>query len=83
MLPTYQSGARLLGLHWFRRSSLRPGQVVVATQAGRIVIKRLAAVTPPTARLEGDNQSASTDSRTLGPVALSAIKALIIAKVVQ
>ncbi len=83
MLPTYQPGTRLLGLRWFRRHTLQPGAIIVARQNHRLVIKRLASFTSQGAMLLGDNPSASTDSRSLGVVPLSAIEAVIISKVVQ
>lgn len=83
MAPTYHPGARLLGLNWFRRHHLRTGQIIVANQSGRLVVKRIASISLTNVHLAGDNRSASTDSRTLGPVSLAAIKAVIIAKVLQ
>ncbi len=78
MLPSYRPGDLLLGLRWFRRP--RPGQAVVATHAGRPLIKRLAAVTAGQATLLGDNAARSSDSRQFGPVPLADIEAVIIAK---
>jgi phage repressor protein C with HTH and peptisase S24 domain len=82
MLPTYQPGDTLLGWRWFRP---RAGQVVVARQAGRPLIKRVARLEPLTSAtpggavwLLGDNPAASTDSRHFGAVDRRALEARII-----
>jgi signal peptidase I len=77
MLPTYRPGDLLLGLRWFRP---RPGHVVVAEQAGRMLVKRLAAVTGGQMTLLGDNLAHSNDSRHFGPLPQSHLRAKIIAK---
>jgi nickel-type superoxide dismutase maturation protease len=77
MQPTHQPGDTLLGLRWF---ALRPGQVVVARQAGRPIIKRVAAIDASGIHLAGDHPARSTDSRHFGPVSRAQIEARIIAK---
>lgn len=69
MRPALQPGDRLLLV---RHRRYRPGVVVAAPDprlATRLVVKRVAAVGPD-GRLElrGDDEAASTDSRTFGPV---------------
>jgi phage repressor protein C with HTH and peptisase S24 domain len=75
MLPTYATGATLLGWRWGRP---RAGQVVVARRAGRPLIKRLVRVTPAGLWLQGDNAGSSTDSRHFGAVSPTAVEAIII-----
>lgn len=77
MLPSYRPGDTLLGLRWF---TPRRGQVVVATHAGRPLIKRLAAISGDHVTLLGDNLAHSTDSRHFGPIPRTQLKAKIIAK---
>jgi nickel-type superoxide dismutase maturation protease len=77
MQPTYQPGDTLLGLRWFRP---RPGQVVVAHQADRPLIKRIATIDATGIHLAGDNPARSTDSRHFGPITRAQIEACIIAK---
>ena len=77
MLPTYRPGDTLLGLRWF---TPRAGQVVVAVQANRPIIKRITAVDGPRVTLTGDNPAASTDSRHFGPIQKNQLQAKIIAK---
>ncbi|HEY6736988.1 MAG TPA: S24 family peptidase [Candidatus Saccharimonadia bacterium] len=81
MQPTYRSGDVVLGWRWFRAAQLRPSQVLVATQAGRPVIKRLAAITAAGLILTGDNPADSLDSRQLGAVPPAAVEAVILARV--
>lgn len=78
MLPTYRPGDTLLGLRWFRP---RPGQVVVALEKGRPLIKRITAIVDPAITLTGDNPAASTDSRHFGPVHKNQLIAKIIVKI--
>ena len=77
MLPTYRPGDTLVGWRWF---TPRPGQVVVAEQAGRPIIKRVEAVSGRQITLRGDNPNHSTDSRDFGPIPNNRLIALIIAK---
>jgi len=78
MLPTYQPGDTLLGLRWF---TSRPGQVVVAIESGRPVIKRIVSIEDTAITLAGDNPAASTDSRHFGPVHKKQLEAKILVKI--
>lgn len=78
MLPSYRPGDTLLGWRWF---TPRQGQVVVAIQAGRPLIKRIATIEASAVILAGDNPAASTDSRQFGPVHKNQLEAKIIAKI--
>ncbi len=74
MQPTLQPGDRLIVL---RTPRARPGQLVAVPdprQPSRTVIKRVASISDDTMTVLGDNPSASTDSRTFGPVGRSAIR---------
>ncbi len=74
MLPTLRPGDRLLVL---RPARARPGAVVAVTDArlpARTMVKRVTAVGAEGVTVLGDNPSASTDSRTLGPLATAAIR---------
>jgi nickel-type superoxide dismutase maturation protease len=74
MRPTLEPGDRLLLV---RRRTYRPGVVVAVADPrdGRLIVKRVAAVTAD-GRLvvAGDDPSASTDSRTFGPVPRSLVR---------
>lgn len=73
MLPALHPGDRLLVR---RTARIRPGDVVAVTDprlASRTMVKRVAGVGPAGVTVLGDNAAASTDSRTLGPVARSAV----------
>jgi nickel-type superoxide dismutase maturation protease len=78
MAPTLQPGDRLLVL---RRSRWRPpgvrvGDIVAVPDPrhpGRVLVKRVKAVTPAGLDLRGDNPALSTDSRTFGPVAAGSV----------
>jgi nickel-type superoxide dismutase maturation protease len=74
MRPALEPGDRLLVV---RRRAYRPGTVVAVADPrdGRLLVKRVASVTAD-GRLVvvGDDPSASTDSRTFGPVPRSAVR---------
>jgi nickel-type superoxide dismutase maturation protease len=74
MVPTLRSGDRLVVIH---RRRVRIGDIVAAhdPRDSRVVVKRIAAIDTDhrLVVLVGDNPDASTDSRTFGPVARSAI----------
>ncbi len=77
MLPTYHSGDLLLGWRWIKP---RVDQIVVLQTPKRHIIKRIKQVNAKGVWLEGDNASASADSRTQGWYPIDDIKATIIAK---
>lgn len=58
--------------------SPRSGRIVIATLMGREVIKRVSSVAGNEYFLQGDNMSASTDSRQYGAVHLENIEATLI-----
>lgn len=73
MVPTLAPGDRVVAVATRR---LAAGDVVVARDpddAGRRLVKRVAAVTPAGVELRGDNAGASRDSRDFGPVALGLV----------
>lgn len=76
MLPNFQPGDIAIGWRWFRP---RPGQVVVA-HTDIPLIKRVKSTGPAQIWLEGDNPTASTDSRHFGPLPISKIEAVILTK---
>lgn len=80
MLPGYQPGDTLVGWCWFWPARLRTGQIVVARQAGRPVVKRLAGRQAGGWDVRGDNPVVSTDSRQLGPVPSKDVLAVVILK---
>jgi nickel-type superoxide dismutase maturation protease len=71
MLPALAPGDRLLVL---RAGRPRVGDVVAVRLTSRTVVKRVAACGPDGLTVLGDNPGASTDSRTLGPVARSTVR---------
>jgi nickel-type superoxide dismutase maturation protease len=74
MVPALRPGDRLLVL---RGRRTRVGDVVAVADPrlpSRILVKRVAGHGPGGVVLLGDNPSASTDSRVLGPVAPAAIR---------
>ena len=78
MLPTLSPGDWLVA---DRKCRPRPGDIVLARdprELSRTVAKRLVRYEPDGSTwLEGDNSSASTDSRHFGPVAVEAIEAVV------
>lgn len=68
MLPAFEPGDRLLVVPALR---VRPGQVVAVIdprEPGRLLVKRVHACSAATVDVRGDNDAASTDSRSFGPV---------------
>ncbi len=71
MMPTFRSGQLVFASRLFRR--LRPGNIVVVEHGGLEKVKRISQVDDGMLVLLGDNRSASTDSRSFGPVPTSAV----------
>ena len=72
MEPALTPGDRVLVL----RLRPRPGDVIALRDprdAGRTILKRVAAVDGDDVVVLGDNAAASTDSRTFGPVPRSSV----------
>jgi nickel-type superoxide dismutase maturation protease len=72
MEPTLAPGDRLLVL---RARGLHAGDVVAVRdpRGHRVLVKRVGAILDDEIVLRGDNPSASTDSRSFGPVPVSAV----------
>lgn len=73
MDPSVAAGDGLLVLRW---ASPRVGCVVALTdprEPGRILVKRVRSIGSTGVEVRGDNSSASTDSRTFGPVPAASI----------
>jgi phage repressor protein C with HTH and peptisase S24 domain len=81
MVPTLRDGDRVLV--WFGRIGTPVGRIVIVELPDRpLSVKRLISAEPDgTVRVEGDNPYGSTDSRTLGSLPQSAVKAVVIARV--
>ena len=80
MLPTLRPGDRLVVV---RGRRARVGDVVLALDprdAGRELVKRVAAVGAEGVTLHGDNPVLSTDGRTFGPLPATAIRWRAIAR---
>lgn len=69
MVPALEPGDRLLVL----RLAPRVGDVVAVEHAGRVLVKRVAAIDGHSVVVHGDNAEGSTDSRTFGPVPRSSV----------
>ena len=65
MYPTYKEGQIVIGL---KSKEYRIGQIVIAIQNNREVVKRITAIGDGYYNLVGDNLAKSSDSRKLGPV---------------
>jgi nickel-type superoxide dismutase maturation protease len=72
MRPTLTPGDRLLVV---RRRRYRVGDVVALRDPrdGATILKRIATITGDAIEVAGDNATASTDSRTFGPVHASTV----------
>lgn len=71
MLPSLESGDRVVVIRVLVGSRIRVGTTVVARDPRsleRLVVKRVGGVGPAGIELVGDNPAASTDSRSFGPV---------------
>jgi nickel-type superoxide dismutase maturation protease len=79
MAPTFQPGDRLLLVRRFR--SLRVGDLVALTDPSfldRRLVKRVRSIDAGAAIVVGDNEAASTDSRSFGAVPCDAIRHLVL-----
>ena len=75
MLPTLRPGQTLL-ISQFSRPKV--GDVVLAIQNNREVVKRISAISNGgQVTLMGDNKAASTDSRSLGTVTITKIHGVV------
>jgi phage repressor protein C with HTH and peptisase S24 domain len=71
MIPTLRNGQVVIAV---KKHNYFVGDIVIATQAGNKVIKRVSAITNELFYLVGDNKLDSVDSREYGPVKRSAIR---------
>ncbi|MFI5240722.1 MAG: S26 family signal peptidase [Candidatus Saccharimonadia bacterium] len=78
MEPSLYDGDLVVGWRWF---SPRVDQIVVLSASKQKIIKRIKWQNSETIWLEGDNTTASTDSRTKGPFQAAQLEAKIIAKI--
>ncbi len=77
MKPRLKPGDRVIGWRW--RLKPKPKQIlVVKNKNDRLIIKRLKKIDPNGLWLEGDNQTASTDSRKLGYYNSHDLEAIVI-----
>jgi nickel-type superoxide dismutase maturation protease len=73
MRPSFEPGDRLL---YVRVRRALPGQVVVVrdpANPGRLLVKRVRSVSGTGIDLRGDNEDASTDSRSFGLVPATSV----------
>jgi phage repressor protein C with HTH and peptisase S24 domain len=77
MEPALKPGDLIVGWKWFRP---RAGQIVVARTPERLLIKRIKRIDGAGIWIEGDNASASRDSRQFGTIASDALAARKIMK---
>lgn len=81
MLPALAEGDRLLVVRGTRAGRFGVGDVVAVTDPrmpDRTLVKRVARRGPEGVTVLGDNASASTDSRELGPVAAASIRGRVV-----
>lgn len=76
MLPTLKPGQIVIAHGFYRR--LRPADIVVVHHDGLEKIKRIAKIENDQIYLLGDNAKESTDSRTLGWLPASVVRAKLI-----
>lgn len=76
MLPSYRQADVVIAVS----GRVRLGDVVIARQGGREVLKRVATIKAHDYYLQGDNMTRSTDSRTHGPVKKRHIAGRVIAR---
>lgn len=78
MTPAFEPGDRLLAV---RLGRIRQGDVVAVRDPRhetRLIVKRVAWVSGQVLELRGDNDAASTDSRSFGPVPRSAVTGRVV-----
>ena len=82
MMPLFRPGDRLVTIPAIRRLLVHGAVVIVENPhtPGHLVIKRLVRVTGNRAVVVGDEADHSTDSRTWGPIATSAIKRVAVCR---
>jgi nickel-type superoxide dismutase maturation protease len=79
MAPTFLAGDRLVLVRRWR--PLRVGDLVALrdpNRPARSLVKRVASLDERTATVVGDNEGASTDSRSFGPVPVGSIRHLVV-----
>lgn len=75
MFPALHEGEYVFGV---RTKKIAIGDIVIAPQNDREVIKRISAIDEQYVWLKGDNTAQSIDSSTLGPVLKKDVKAKIV-----
>lgn len=78
MQPTLEPGERVLTV---RGRRARPGDLVVVPDPRvptRLMVKRVVEASRTGLTLKGDNEMASTDSRTFGPVAAGSVRGRVV-----
>ena len=75
MLPTVKDGQLAV---FIKKRTYKPGDIVIAHQNGREVVKRISKIEKRYVWLHGDNATESTDSRQLGPIQSSRLQAKLL-----
>jgi nickel-type superoxide dismutase maturation protease len=78
MIPTFERGDHLL---YMRTTRFLPGQLVVVPdprEPARLLVKRVTSVRGDLIEVRGDNEAASTDSRTFGPVPARSVRGRVV-----
>ena len=75
MQPTLSAGQVVIGSKIIKP---RIGSIIIFTHLGREKIKRISAIRGQDVTVVGDNRQESDDSRSLGPINTSDVKAVII-----
>ncbi len=80
MLPTYKPGQEVLSFNWaYLFKQPKVGEVVVLQQNGKKMIKRIKQMKPNgEIYVLGDNETASTDSRSFGWIKPTQIQGKVI-----
>lgn len=77
MVPSLSPGDKLLLVPVGRVLRFRPGDLVAfddPDKPGRLLVKRVLAITPEGVEVRGDNEGASRDSRTFGQIDPAAVR---------